>query len=330
MNKVERALVHTRVETPLPKTLAIQLASFWEDIFNASYKDYHGVLAGTERDLNRNIIYLTKVGSALAGTSQLTLSSSDAQLGGLGEVAIATSQRRQGIGRALCTLARDEFFDLGGVAIFLGTFNPDAAKLYHSLGWRQMEGSNVMCLVRDGRTPEVFLADYFCHTDNIRISRGSAAQRLSMIPLIVCPHDWRILDANLNLFSTRFVLQKSCMGLFPRYQVLSQNPQAEWFTATTTLGCLVGLASAKLLNKKVAQIDGFSHPRFDSAHHKLLKQCLTWAIAQNVNRCQAIIAQADVAKQRAFMSLGFSESGPGEDIEMAGTILHTLRLNLNL
>ena len=42
-----------------------------------------------------------------------------------------------------------------------------------------------------------------------------------MIPLLISPHDWQVLDANTAMFSTRYSLQPSCMGLYRRYSAVA-------------------------------------------------------------------------------------------------------------
>ena len=233
---------HTRLETPLSPSLASELASFWEDIFGTFYERFWEVLTGDEKGANRNLLYLVQDGSDVVASTLLTLSLADSRLGGLGEVATASAWRRRGLGRHLSQLARDEFWELGGEAIVLRTVNPQAVLLYESLGWRKLTGANVMCLVWDDRTSEDFFADYFQPARDFCVRADSAADRLGMIPLILCLHEQRVLDANLGLFSTRLAVQNSCMGLFPRYQALSAEGMGEWFVATTESGSLVGLA----------------------------------------------------------------------------------------
>jgi GNAT superfamily N-acetyltransferase len=82
-------------------------------------------------------------------------------LGGLGEVATVKRFRRRGIASDLCGLARDEFRKLRGRVLFLGTGNPDEARVYHRLGWRKLTGTNVMALIAGGEWPEAFLSEYF-------------------------------------------------------------------------------------------------------------------------------------------------------------------------
>ena len=132
------------LEPPLPADVIEELAEFWEAIFEASYDDLRPVLAGGEVADNRNLVYLIREGGELAGTSQLTVSQAAPALGGLGEVATAPAYRGRGIATRLCARARDDFRTQGGRALYLGTVNPAAARVYYRLGWRNLAGTTVM------------------------------------------------------------------------------------------------------------------------------------------------------------------------------------------
>src|SRR5439155_5157961 len=122
--------------------------------------------------------------------------------------AVASAFRRQGIAGMLSARARDRFSSQGGQALFLGTHNPEALRVYHRLGWRKLAGANVMAWTRAPHTPEEFLVDYFRSGEPVTIVAGSPADRLAVIPLLVWPHEEHILDANLGMFSTRYAVQK--------------------------------------------------------------------------------------------------------------------------
>ena len=115
--------------------------------------------------------------------------------------------------------AVEEFVAQGGEAVFLGTGNPDAARIYHRLGWRRIAGTNVWARVTTGDSPEEYLADYFRAPGQVNIVPGDASLRVPMIPLLVTPHDWQVLDGNLPvpMLSTRYAVQSSCMGLCRKY-----------------------------------------------------------------------------------------------------------------
>jgi GNAT superfamily N-acetyltransferase len=326
MSLTDHDRLPVRIEPPLPADLADELSWFWEAAFGASYERFRPVLGGAERGLNRNILYMLRDEAKLVGTTQLTISCSNPRLGGLGEVATSPSHRSRGIGGALSTQARDEFLEQGGEALFLGTVNPDAARLYCRLGWRKLPSANVMCLVGAERTVEEFLVNYFRGESEVTAVPGSAACRIDMIPLILCPHDDRILDANVNLFSTRYSVQSSCMGLFPRYEAL-RDSGGEWFAARAVDGRLVGLATARQQDAAAVQIDGFVHRDFRDAALKLLRECVRWADARGADQCFAEVARGDEQKCALLESLGFSHAGSGRDIELAGDRIATLRLS---
>jgi len=323
-SRKENTLSFSKTESPLQSDLVAELATFWEDLFGVSYEKFRSVLAGSEQGLNRNFLYMARNGSKLVGTTQLTLSGLCPRLGGLGEVATAASHRRNGIGRRLCEQARDEFLDLGGEAILLGTVNPAAAQLYYRLGWRKLASTNVMCLVKGHRSPEEFFVEHFRGEREVSVAAGDAAQRIGMIPLLVCPHDGRILDANLHLFSTRYAVQSSCMSLFPRYEALCDRENGQWFAATTSDGCLVGLASARRRDANTVQVDGFSHRNFHDASRHLLMACVRWASDHGANRCLAQVASDEEERCDLFDSLDFSQAGDGQNVDMDGTIIPTI------
>ena len=234
------------VETPpLDAGLTEELIDFWDGIFGDGYQADRPSYAGDERDFNRDTFYLLEQGGRTVGSSHLTTAVGNPELSGLGEVATAPQCRGQGIASRLCWAARDDFLAAGGQALFLGTVNPTAARIYHRLGWRKMPGSTIWALIASGESPESFLVDYFRASDEVGIEPGSPAQRVPMIPLIITPHDWWVLDANVELYSTRYIEQNSCMGLYPRYAKLVEQGAGAWFAARTRDGRLVGLASAR-------------------------------------------------------------------------------------
>ena len=249
-----------KFRTPLPEELIPELTAFWEEIFGTSYEDFKSIFAGDETKDNEDILYLMRQDEDLAGTSHLTVGKAVPRLGGLGEVATPTAFRRQGIAAELCESALDDFCRQGGEAFFLGTGNPAAARIYYRLGWRKLAGANVMALIVSGNSPEAFLVDYFREAEGqTTIIPGTSAQRIPMIPLIVCPHDWQVLDANAGIFSTRYAVQSSCMGLYPKYDALLQQQSGTWFGAQTESGRLIGLATARLDESGVCHVDGFTH-----------------------------------------------------------------------
>ena len=299
------------LEPPLGGDLAAAFIELWEEAFGMDCAYFQGVFRGEERDHNRDLFFMNRRDGVLAGTCHVTLSRSQPQVGGFGEVVTTPQFRRQGIAGALCGRARDVFLEVGGEALFLGTGNAEALRVYHRLGWRKLAGCNVMALVNRSASPEVFLADYFRRGEAVRIEEGTAAARVPMIPLIVCPHDWRVLDANTQLFSTRYVVQSSCMGLYPRYEKLVEEGGI-FFEVRTGEACLVGLATAKLDGAETCQVDGFVHGAYADAWEELMEAVLEWGGERGVIRWRARVAVEDEDKRARFEGLGFSAAGAGE------------------
>ena len=320
-------------EPPLDRELADELASFWETVFGASYHRFQRVLRGSELGRNHNVVYSGRRQSELVGTAQVTVSCANPSLGGLGEVATATALRGKGIGRRLTAQARDDFLARGGEALFLGTVNPVAAQLYHRLGWRKLASTNVMCLVAGDRSPEEFLVNYFHaggKVSELNVTPGSAAERIDMIPLIVCPHDSRVLDANLQLCSTRYTVQSSCLGLFARFDALLDQGQGGWFAARTGDGRLIGLATAHREDDAAVKMDGFVHKNFQHAMQDLLAACVRWAAEHGAQQCVAEIATGDGPMLSSFEALGFGHTAVGKDLHVEGARTTMSRLTMDL
>ena len=313
-----------QVETPLNADLAAELSALWEETFASSYEKFQAMLRGEEREHNRNLFFLTRCNGVVAGTCHVALSRTQSQLGGFGEVATLPQFRRQGIATALCARGRDAFAELGGEALFLGTNNPQALRVYHRLGWRKLSGANVMALVNGSSAPEVFMADYYRQGGTVRVDEGTAAARVPIIPLLLCPHDWRVLDANAGFFSTRYVVQSSCMGLYPRYELIVQQG-GMFFEARTDTNCLVGLSTARLDGKGRCQVDGFVHAEYDAVWEELMQATLSWC-DQRTLACQAVIATEDEDKRARFSALGFTAIGAADDFDLQDRAIAALRL----
>ena len=317
----------TRINAPLQEGLIQELTVFWEEIFENSYEDFKPIFAGDEIEDNEDILYLMREDEDLAGTSHLTVGKAAPRLGGLGEVATPPTFRRQGIAAQLCEAARDDFRGQGGEAFFLGTGNPAAARIYYRLGWRKLAGANVMALIISGNSPEAFLVDYFREAEGqITIVPGTSAQRIPMIPLIICPHDWQVLDGNAGIFSTRYALQSSCMGLYPKYDALIQQQNGAWFGAQTGSGHLIGLATARLDESGVCHVDGFTHQRYLGAWGDLIQAAMDWGADRGATEWGGTLSVEDEDKQAPFKSLGFEVAGEGETFtlgerQVASTLL---------
>ena len=201
-----------KLEAPLEQSLVDELFAFWEPIFGGPIDVTPATLLGSEASQSIITVYVRRLGGRLAGACLVASSRTLPALGGLGEVATDPQIRRSGIATQLSQQARDDFAERGGQAIFLGTVNPGAARIYFRLGWRKLAGANLMVNVLSGNSPEEFLLDYFRGLGSARVREPSPADRVPMIPLLVSPHDWQMLDYKHG----NAVHTIRCPGLLPR------------------------------------------------------------------------------------------------------------------
>ena len=307
-----------RYETPIGEGLAKELFAFWEENFGPEDPDIPiGVFLGEEADHNRHVVHLERDGDVIAGTCGIMTPRANPDLAGIGEVATRPSHRGRGIARRLCERALEEFTENGGKAVFLGTENPDAARIYHRLGWRRIAGSTVWCNVINGDSPEEYLVDYFCPHSPVNIVAGDASLRVPMIPLLLTPHDWQVLDGNLPnpMISTRYATLNSCMGLCRKYYYLVKRANADWFAAKTDDGRLVGIATAFLDAQNVCHVDGFIHKRFIDSYPALIGAAIDWGKGRGATSCVTRLSVEDEEKRERFEGLGFRES-PTERIDV--------------
>ena len=299
----------SRYEAPLPAPLLEDLCLFWEEAFATSYDECRTTLAGAEAAHNRDVVWVMRERGALAGTCHLTTPTRIPALGGLGVVAPVERFGGRGSATELCGLARDEFLQLGGRALFLGTGNPDAARVYHRLGWRRLAGTRVMGMIAGGQPPESFILEHFQPGGSTSIASMTPASRIPMIPLLVCPHDEMILDANAGMVSTKFAVQHSCMGLFPKYERVTRPGRGAAFCARVDEDKLVGLSTAMMDESSSCAVDGFAHRSFAEAWDGLIQRALDWGVAKGATGFRADVAGDDGDKRLGFERLGFQVVG---------------------
>ena len=158
-----------------------------------------------------------------------------------------------------------------------------------------------------GDSPEEYLADYFRAPGQVSIVPGDASLRVPMIPLLLTPHDWQVLDGNLPvpMLSIRYAMQSSCMGLCRKYYDLVKRDGAAWFAAKTEDGRLVGISTAKMIDSDSCAVDGFIHARHGDSYDALIGAAIDFGRSQEADRITTRLSVEDEDKQAAFESLGF-------------------------
>ena len=321
-----------RFKTPIREELARELFDFWEEIFGPDDPDIPiGVFLGEEADHNRHVVLAERDGDVLAGTAGIMTPRVNREFAGIGEVATRPEFRGRGIANRLCQQALDEFTEQGGEVVFLGTENPAAARIYHRLGWRRIAGSTVYANVVNGTSPEEYLVDYFRTPSPVNIVAGDASLRVPMIPLLLTPHDWQVLDGNLPtpMVSTRYAMLNSCMGLCRKYYYLVKRDDAEWFGAKTSDGRLVGISTAWVDGDDVCHVDGFVHARFGDSYHALISAAIGWGKGRGANRCVTRLSVEDEEKRAHFEALGFRTGTMDGNFLVDNREVPALRMLLN-
>ena len=317
----------TRNESPISENQAQNFTKFWHAIFGGPLDIGQDAFTGSEDGINYHVIYSQSMRGNIAGTCGLTTTSHDPRLAGLGQVATDPTLRRSGIATKLCQVAVDDFFEREGQGIFLGTANPEAARIYHRLGWRKLASANVMVNTLNRISPEAFLVGLLSNLGEYGVNEANPGMRVPMIPLIVFPHDWLVLDLNVNLVSTRYAVQNSCLGLYRRYQELCADGKGMWFGARESGGLLVGLSSAKLLDGGVCIVDSFSLNSDKGIWIDLMHAATNWGL-QYGYKIQSIVSYEDEEKQAFLEDFGFHENGYGEPVKIASRLIKTRLLEL--
>ena len=315
-----------KADAPLDGQLAGELIQFWEGIFKEPMAEFRGVLDGSESEANRNTIYWAREGGRLIGACYLTTSVALPVLGGLGGVGVSPEFRRRGIASGMCRSARDDFRRRGGRAAFLATGSPDAARVYERLGWRRLTGAHIMANLTQQHSPEEFLSSYFRAAGPASVTEATAADRIPVIPLVASPHPWPLLDANAAMLSTRYAVQGSCMGLFPRYEELVRDGRGACFAARDRDGRTLGMATARLTESQEACVDGFTHPDHDGAWPDLIGRATRWAAQRGARTLFSHASADDGGKRHALRSLGFREAGSPTELELVGNRINCVRM----
>lgn len=314
-----------KVKIPVDEDLADRLMAFWARIFGESGDLDRSFLLGDEAEWNEATLYVEEKEGRPISTCMTVRSRSQPGLSGFAEVATDLDYRGRGLASKLCRQAVDDFWATGGEALFLGTGNSAAVRIYDRLGWRKLAGANVMVNIRGDGSPEEFLVDYFRTPGEVAIEPAGPDARVPMIPLIWTPHDHQVLDANVHLFSRRYVLQPSCMGLHPRYSRTLEGC-GKWFVARTEDGRVVGLSSAKMDDGE-GRVDAFVHRRYRHTWDQLIRVAIDWCRERSLSPV-AVVSVEDERKRGLFEALGFHpDVRTHEPFDVSGRMVEAVGLS---
>ena len=259
-------------------------------------------LLGAEVAVNRDIVWEAWEGDQLVGTIHATIPRNYPTICGLSAMATHPDLRGKGLGRLLFAKIIEEFESQGVTTAFLGTSNPVAAKLYHSLGFSFLAGSHVMVRYCHGDTVDFCREHYAPVREDCRILKDDSSIRIPMIPLVLMGGNTKVLDVNTGLFHRDFVTQRSCMGLYPRYDTLLKNG-GHFYAAVDEQGVLGAILSTMTTDMGI-RADFCCCDGFEGLLPKVMDAC--------EERVYLQIAECDEKKQAMAKMLGFSPAGEQE------------------
>ena len=186
-----------------------------------------------------------------------------------------------------------------------------------------------MANITNGDSPEAFLVDYFRDLGTARVRPATPEVRIPMIPLLVSPHDWQVLDSNAAMYSTRYAVQGSCMGLYRRYAAVARNDRGSWFSAVTDSGHVVGLSTVRLGESGGCRVDAFTRKDHEGVWNELAQATIDWGASRGVSLFEATVSVEDEEKRARFESIGFVSADSSEPFDLGGRQVESVRLRFD-
>lgn len=288
-----------KFEVPFNSELTKRIYNFIGETFGFEEADVEKpTISGEENFYNQDTQHIAMDGENLLGTAHLTISRMNPIVGGISGVAVNPIARGRGIGGMLISDCVKEFENAGGEALFLGTGNPVAARLYHSAGFSFIPGSNVMVWVKNGGSFSSFTSKYFSLSENkLKIAELTPGFRYPVVPLILYRGGNLVLDCNAGLWDCSEINQSSCAGLYEKYaNILKQGGKVAGLTSDN--GFIYAMATV-LPTEQGKRMDFFACP--DAANN--IECLIEWCESQGAD--YSMISVGDRNKKKILESLGY-------------------------
>ena len=312
-----------KFEAPIQESLLQELIELWETIPELhTNEEWRRELLGLEPSFNRILIYIARERGQVVAVCQFYISRRMPILSEFSYPGTRPECRGRGIATELWGAAIDDMKAMGVKAIFLGTFDRIAFRLYRRLGFSKLPASLTFVQALNGLSAEEFLVDWFRDAGPAAVSPGDPGDQLPSYPLIVSPHDWQVLDANAGLMSTRYSLHRTFRGLYLKCANVGDDENGARFSATTSDGKVVGMSTARLDEDGSCAVDGFVHHRYPDSYDDLIRAAIGFGERRGVRSVHARVSREDGEKCKRFAALGFRDAGPASDF-----VLDCLQLN---
>ena len=290
---------------PLDSKSVLQMNQLWLTAFGDDFVSDipDGILYGDEADWNMTNIYQRMNDDQTIATAIVIRSLAIPYLGGLGEVSTHPEYRGKGLATGIWQRLLEDFLNSEGSALFLGTVNPDAARIYERLGWHHLYGTELMVNMSGSDLYDDFIRNYFSSAIPSTICEAKPSARIPLIPLVIFPHHWKMLDSNISLYSTNARTQLSCLGLYRRYDYLRSDYEGEWFTLLSEDGKVLGISSAAHKGDKKYEVDGFCHPKYEDFFSPLIQTAVKWCVSREASEIIFNVSKEDTDKENLIRDM---------------------------
>ena len=312
-----------KFEAPIQESLLHELIELWEAIPELhTNEEWRRELLGLEPSFNRILIYIVREHGRVVAMCQFYISRRMPILSEFSYPGTRPEFRGRGIATELWGAAIDDMKAMGVDAIFLGTFDRIAFRLYRRLGFSKLPASLTFVQALNGLSAEEFLVDWFRDAGPATVSSGNPGDQLPSYPLIVSPHDWQVLDANAGLMSTRYSLHRTFRGLYLKCANVGDKENGARFSARTSDGKVVGMSTAHMDDDGSCAVDGFVHQRYRNSWDDLIRTAIDFGNSRGARAVHACVSREDIEKCQRFAALGFQEVA-----DAPGFVLDCLQLN---
>ena len=312
-----------KFEAPIQESLLQELIELWDTIPELrTNEEWRRELLGLVPSFNRILIYIVREGGRIVAMCQFYISRRMHILSEFSYPGTRPECRGRGIATELWGAAIDDMKAMGVEAIFLGTFDRIAFRLYRRLGFSKLPASLTFVQALNGLSAEELLADWFRDAGPATLSSGNPGDQLPSYPLIVSQHDWQVLDANAGLMSTRYSLHRTFRGLYLKCANVGDDENGARFSATTDDGKVVGMSTARMDDDDSCAVDGFVHGRYPDSFDDLILATIGFGESRGASAVHARVSREDIEKYQRFAALGFQEMGDAPDF-----VLDCLQLN---
>ena len=184
-----------KFEAPIQESLLQELIELWETIPELrTNEEWQRELLGLEPPFNRILIYIVREGGRVVAMCQFYISRRMPVLSEFSYPGTRPECRGRGIATELWGAAIDDMKAMGVDAIFLGTFDRIAFRLYRRLGFSKLPASLTFVQALNGLSADEFLVDWFRDGGPATVSPWRSRRSAPVLP----PHRFTARLASLG------------------------------------------------------------------------------------------------------------------------------------